>query len=145
MPTSAIEMRFAGNQAQFSFGGMEFVTKLVEGRFPDYNRVIPRDHGNLVTLGRRATAGCAAAYCHPRPAKSSRACASTSTATLRIASTTPSRKRPRTNSRSTTVATPFEIGFNVGYLMDVLANMSQDMVTVALQDANSSALVTIPE
>ncbi len=39
----------------------------------------------------------------------------------------------------------FEIGFNVGYLMDVLANMSQDMVTLSLQDANSSALFTNPE
>ncbi|NBS48241.1 MAG: DNA polymerase III subunit beta, partial [Betaproteobacteria bacterium] len=37
-----IEMQFANNQAKFSFGGMEFVTKLVEGKFPDYNRVIPK-------------------------------------------------------------------------------------------------------
>ena len=36
-----IEMRFAPNQAKFSFSGLEFVTKLVEGKFPDYNRVIP--------------------------------------------------------------------------------------------------------
>src|SRR5690606_29399190 len=48
----AIEIRFAGNQAKFSFGHMEFVTKLVEGKFPDYNRVIPRSHSNAVTLGR---------------------------------------------------------------------------------------------
>ena len=47
-----IEMRFAGNQAKFSFSGMEFVTKLVEGKFPDYNRVIPKNHKNSVTLGR---------------------------------------------------------------------------------------------
>ncbi|MDR3067119.1 MAG: DNA polymerase III subunit beta, partial [Comamonas sp.] len=39
-----IEMQFANNQAKFTFGGMEFVTKLVEGKFPDYNRVIPRNH-----------------------------------------------------------------------------------------------------
>ena len=31
---------------------MEFVTKLVEGKFPDYNRVIPKNHKNAVTLGR---------------------------------------------------------------------------------------------
>src|SRR5678815_1999182 len=49
---TAIEMRFAGNQAKFSFSGMEFVTKLVEGKFPDYNRVIPKNHENRVTLGR---------------------------------------------------------------------------------------------
>jgi DNA polymerase-3 subunit beta len=43
-PRQLIEMRFAGNQAKFSFGGLEFVTKLVEGKFPDYNRVIPKNH-----------------------------------------------------------------------------------------------------
>src|SRR5690349_3516571 len=49
---SLIEMRFAGNQAKFGFSGMEFVTKLVEGKFPDYNRVIPKNHKNAVILGR---------------------------------------------------------------------------------------------
>ncbi|MEG1082434.1 MAG: DNA polymerase III subunit beta, partial [Pseudomonas sp.] len=38
-----------------------------------------------------------------------------------------------------------EIGFNVTYLIDVLTNMSQDMVKIDLQDGNSSALVSIPE
>ncbi|HVQ03039.1 MAG TPA: DNA polymerase III subunit beta, partial [Burkholderiaceae bacterium] len=47
-----IELRFAGNQAKFAFSGMEFVTKLVEGKFPDYNRVIPKNHKNAVVLGR---------------------------------------------------------------------------------------------
>ena len=47
-----IEIRFAGNQARFNFSGMEFVTKLVEGKFPDYNRVIPKNHKNSVILGR---------------------------------------------------------------------------------------------
>ncbi len=51
--SAPIEMRFAGNQAKFSFGGMEFVTKLVEGKFPDYNRVIPKNHRFHVILGRQ--------------------------------------------------------------------------------------------
>ena len=55
---SAIEMRFAGNQAKFSFSGMEFVTKLVEGKFPDFNRVIPKGHKNAVTLGRAPLLAC---------------------------------------------------------------------------------------
>ena len=64
----AIELQFAANQARFRFEGMEFVTKLVEGKFPDYNRVIPRNHPNIVILGRgallaalqRAAIGCRA-------------------------------------------------------------------------------------
>ena len=38
-----------------------------------------------------------------------------------------------------------EIGFNVTYLIDALANMGQEMVTVELQDTNSSALITVPD
>ena len=37
-----------------------------------------------------------------------------------------------------------DIGFNVGYLLDVLNNSSAEMVQWGLNDANSSALVTIP-
>ena len=38
-----------------------------------------------------------------------------------------------------------EIGFNVTYLIDALANMDQDMVKIELADSNSSALLTIPD
>ena len=38
-----------------------------------------------------------------------------------------------------------EIGFNVTYIIDVLANMDQDMVRIDLADSNSSALITIPD
>ena len=38
-----------------------------------------------------------------------------------------------------------EIGFNVTYLIDALTNMDQEMVQIALQDGNSSALITIPD
>jgi DNA polymerase-3 subunit beta len=38
-----------------------------------------------------------------------------------------------------------EVGFNVTYLIDALANMSQEMVKIELSDGNSSALLTIPD
>ena len=40
---------------------------------------------------------------------------------------------------------PIEIGFNVTYLIDALNNISQEMVSIALQDGNNSALLTVPE
>ena len=43
------------------FGGMEFVTKLVEGKFPDYNRVIPKNHKNASrSAARRCWRACSA-------------------------------------------------------------------------------------
>jgi hypothetical protein len=56
-------MQFASNQAKFRFDGMEFVTKLVEGKFPDYNRVIPKNHKNTSRWDVRL-AGIFAAYRH---------------------------------------------------------------------------------
>ena len=140
-----IEMRFAGNQAKFAFSGMEFVTKLVEGKFPDYNRVIPKNHKNHVTLGRA-----------PLLASLQRAAILTSEkfkgvrlnlepGLLRIASSNAEQEEAKEELEIDYAGDAIEIGFNVTYLMDALANMDQEMVSLSLQDANSSALMTVPE
>jgi DNA polymerase-3 subunit beta len=141
----AIEMRFAGNQAKFSFSGMEFVSKLVEGKFPDYNRVIPKNHKNAVTLGRA-----------PLLASLQRAAILTSEkfkgvrvniepGTLRIASSNAEQEEAKEELEIDYAGDSIEIGFNVTYLIDALTNMSQEMIKVELQDTNSSALITVPE
>jgi DNA polymerase-3 subunit beta len=142
---SAIEMRFAGNQAKFSFSGMEFVTKLVEGKFPDYNRVIPKNHKNSVTLGRV-----------PFLASLQRAAILTSEkfkgvrvniepGTLRIASSNAEQEEAKEELEIDYNGDSIEIGFNVTYLIDALSNMSVEMIKLELQDTNSSALLTVPE
>jgi DNA polymerase-3 subunit beta len=140
-----IEMRFAGNQAKFSFSGMEFVTKLVEGKFPDYNRVIPKNHKNSVTLGRA-----------PLLASLQRAAILTSEkfkgirvniepGNLRIASSNAEQEEAKEELEVDYGGDAIEIGFNVMYLMDALSNMSTEMITIELQDTNSSALITVPD
>jgi DNA polymerase-3 subunit beta len=141
----AIEMRFAGNQAKFVFSGLEFVTKLVEGKFPDYNRVIPKNHKNAVTLGRA-----------PFLASLQRAAILTSEkfkgvrvnlepGALRIASSNAEQEEAKEELEIDYAGDAIEIGFNVTYLMDALANIDQDMVKLELQDGNSSALITVPD
>jgi DNA polymerase-3 subunit beta len=145
VPDAPIEMRFAGNQAKFSFSGMEFVTKLVEGKFPDYNRVIPKNHKNHVTLGRA-----------PLLASLQRAAILTSEkfkgvrvnlepGTLRIASSNAEQEEAKEELEVDYGGDAIEIGFNVTYLIDALSNMSVEMVKLELQDTNSSALLTVPE
>ena len=140
-----IEMQFANNQAKFTFGGMEFVTKLVEGKFPDYNRVIPRNHPHSITLGRSALLACLQRTAIMTSDKFKGVRLSVSPGLLRVASTNADQEEAEDELDIDYNADTIEIGFNVTYLIDVLANMSQDMVTVALQDSNSSALVTIPD
>jgi DNA polymerase III subunit beta len=142
---TAIEMRFAANQAKFAFGGLEFVTKLVEGKFPDYNRVIPRNHKNSVTLGRA-----------PFLASLQRAAILTSEkfkgvrvniepGSLRIAASNAEQEEAKEEIEVDYNGDSIEIGFNVTYLIDVLANSSHEMVKLELQDSAASALFSLPD
>ncbi|MBE7941007.1 MULTISPECIES: DNA polymerase III subunit beta [Ramlibacter] len=141
----AIEMQFASNQAKFSFEGMEFVTKLVEGKFPDYNRVIPKNHKNSVTLGRVPLLASLQRTAILTSEKFKGVRLNIEPGTLRVASNNAEQEEAMDELDIDYGGDAIEIGFNVTYLIDALANMEQDMVRLDLQDANSSALLTLPD
>ncbi|GAD21218.1 DNA polymerase III subunit beta [Acidovorax sp. MR-S7] len=141
----AIEMQFANNQAKFSFGGMEFVTKLVEGKFPDYNRVIPKNHHNSVTLGRAPLLASLQRTAIMTSDKFKGVRLNIEPGLLRVASNNAEQEEAVDELDIDYGGDAIEIGFNVTYLIDALANMGQDMVKVELADGNSSALMTIPD
>jgi len=140
-----IEMRFAGNQAKFSFSGMEFVTKLVEGKFPDYNRVIPKNHKFNVTLGRQTLLSSLQRAAILTSEKFKAVRLSFEPGLLSIASSNAEQEEAKEEIEIDYNGDLIETGFNVTYLMDALQNMSQDMVSIDLNDSASSALITIPE
>jgi DNA polymerase-3 subunit beta len=141
----AIEMQFAGNQAKFSFEGMEFVTKLVEGKFPDYNRVIPKNHKNIITLGRTTLLASLQRTAILTSEKFKGVRLNIEPGTLRVASNNAEQEEAVDELDIDYVGDAIEIGFNVTYLIDALTNMAQDMVKIELADSNSSALLTIPD
>lgn len=141
----AIEMQFAGNQAKFSFEGMEFVTKLVEGKFPDYNRVIPKNHKNIITLGRVPLLASLQRTAILTSEKFKGVRLNIEPGTLRVASNNAEQEEAVDELDIDYAGDAIEIGFNVTYLIDALSNMSQDMVKMELADSNSSALLTIPD
>ena len=140
-----IEMRFAGNQAKFSFSGMDFVTKLVEGKFPDYNRVIPKNHKNAVVLGRAPLLASLQRTAILTSEKFKGVRLNIEPGTLRVASNNAEQEEAVDELDIDYGGDAIEIGFNVTYLIDALANMDQEMVKMELADGNSSALVTIPD
>ena len=140
-----IEMRFAGNQARFNFSGMEFVTKLVEGKFPDYNRVIPKNHKNSVTLGRATLLASLQRAAILTSDKFKGVRVNIEPGTLRIASSNAEQEEAKEEIEIDYSGDTIEVGFNVTYLMDALSNIPHDMVKIELQDGNASALITVPE
>ena len=140
-----IEMQFAANQARFSFGTMEFVTKLVEGKFPDYNRVIPKNHRNSVTLGRVPLLASLQRTAILTSDKFKGVRLNIDPGTLRVASNNAEQEEAVDELDIDYGGDSIEIGFNVTYLIDVLANSGQEMVKLELQDSAASALFSIPE
>ena len=141
----AIDMQFAGNQAKFSFDGMEFVTKLVEGKFPDYNRVIPKNHKNIITMGRVPLLASLQRTAILTSEKFKGVRLNIEPGVLRVASNNAEQEEAVDELDIDYAGDSIEIGFNVTYLIDALTNMDQDMVKMELADSNSSALLTIPD
>ena len=140
-----IEMQFSSNQAKFTFGELELVTKLVEGKFPDYNRVIPKDHKNQCVLGRTALLASLQRTAIMTSEKFKGVRLNIEPGALRVASNNSEQEEAVDELDVDYGGDPIEIGFNVTYLIDVLSNMKQDMVSLQLADSNSSALITIPD
>ncbi len=140
-----IEMRFANNQAKFAFSGMEFVTKLVEGKFPDYNRVIPKNHKNIVALGRLPLLNALQRAAILTSEKFKGVRINVEPGVLRISSNNAEQEEAKEELEVDYNGDAIEIGFNVTYLIDALANIHQDTLRLELQDSAASALFTLPD
>ena len=65
--------------------------------------------------------------------------------TLRIASSNAEQEEAKEELEIDYEGDAIDIGFNVNYLIDALANMDAEMVCIDLQDGNASALITLPD
>src|SRR5471030_2116896 len=130
---------------QLAFADIELISKLVEGKFPDYTRVIPKGYKNEFTIGRDELL---------RSLQRAAIMTSDKFKGVRCIMTPGSMKISSTNADQEEAVEELEIdyggdsvdiGFNVTYLLDVLNNLKCDQVNVALGDSNSSALISIPD
>ena len=122
------------------------MSKVVDGKFPDYNRVIPIGHSKH---DRRSSASSSWPRCSAR-----RSCRNEKfrgvrlvlgADTLKIICTNSEQEEAEEELEVAYKGEPLDIGFNITYLLDVLQNLASDRVKLAFGDANSSALVTMPE
>lgn len=139
-----VKIDIAAMQAKFSFGQVELVSKLVEGKFPDFQRVIPKGHKNTFTIGREMLQSALqrAAILTSEKFKGVRWVVEPDQ--LKILSTNADQEEAQEELEIVYQGDVVDMGFNVTYLLDVLANLKIDTLQVSLGDATSSALITIP-
>ncbi len=125
-------------------GDFTFTSKLVDGKFPDYERVVPRG-GDKVFIAERAEL---------RQVLSRTAILSNekyrgvrlhlAEGNLKVMANNPEQEEAEESIAIEYSGPGLEIGFNVGYLIDVLNALDEERVQMTLADPNSSALMEEP-
>jgi DNA polymerase-3 subunit beta len=133
------------NQVRFRFSNIELVSKVVDGKFPDYNRVIPSGHPKQLELSRTELLQALqrAAILSNEKFRGVRLVLGPDQ--LKIICTNSEQEEAEEELEVGYKGEALDIGFNINYLLDVLQNLASDHVVLALGDANSSALVTMRE
>ena len=133
------------NQVRFRFENIELVSKVVDGKFPDFNRVIPVGHTKMVELDRMLALAALqrAAILSNEKFRGVRVVLATDL--MKIVCTNSEQEEAEEELEIDYKGDPLDIGFNITYLLDALQNVSVDKVRFAFGDANSSALVTMPD
>ncbi|AOK57677.1 DNA polymerase III subunit beta [Burkholderia ubonensis] len=140
-----VTIDIAQTQAKFTFGQVELVSKLVEGKFPDFQRVIPKAHKNTFEIGREELQRSLQRAAILTSDKFKGVRCIIAPGQLKIMSTNADQEEAQEELEIAYQGETVDIGFNVTYLLDVLANLKVDTVQVSLGDASSSALITVPE
>ncbi|AOE82551.1 DNA polymerase III subunit beta [Pseudomonas sp. TCU-HL1] len=122
-------------------GEFTFTSKLVDGKFPDYERVLPRGGDKLVVGDRQALREAFSRTAILSNEKYRGIRLTLASGLLKIQANNPEQEEAEEEVAVDYNGSNLEIGFNVSYLLDVLGVMSTEQVRLILSDANSSALV----
>jgi DNA polymerase-3 subunit beta len=140
-----VQLEMASNQIKFTFDDVELISKLVEGKFPDYVRVIPKGYKNNFTLSREMLQRSLQRAAIMTSDKFKGIRCIVAPGSLKISSTNAEQEEAVEEMEIDYGGDSIDVGFNVTYLLDVLGNLKCDSINIALGDANSSALISIPD
>lgn len=136
-----IQFSLAKNYLTVQFEETVFTCKLVDGRFPDYRRVIPQNNTQLLQTDRELLRSLLqrASILSNDKFKGVRLVLSTNL--LAVNASNSEQDESHEDMAVDYSGSHMEIGFNVSYILDVLNSMQEDCVTLLLNDANSSCLI----
>jgi len=118
-----------------------FSSKLIDGRFPDYRRVLPRHSTRQVTAHRSVLKDACVRASILSNEKYRGVRFTLNSGDLQIVANNPEHEQAEEVIEVEYQGEQLEIGFNVGYVLDVLNTLSTDLVIMHMSDANASTLV----
>ncbi|MEW6613090.1 MAG: DNA polymerase III subunit beta [Pseudomonadota bacterium] len=137
------EVQFAigDNFLRVSRSDLVFTSKLVDGRFPDYERVIPRTHDQQLVVEREALRGALQRVAILSSEKFRAARLHLLPDQLCVSAHNVEQEEAEEYLAAQYQGAEMEIGFNIHYLIDAVNSLSDTMVQILLKDPSSSGLV----
>jgi DNA polymerase-3 subunit beta len=138
------EVNLGANHIRVVLPEVRFTSKLIDGRFPDYERVMPRGNDKVLIADRsllREALGRTAILSNE---KYRGIRLSVETDSLSIQANNPDQEEAQEELSVEYQGSRLEVGFNVNYLLDCLNVLESDSVRMLLNDANSSCLIEDP-
>jgi len=141
---SAIELEFSDQQLKTSFSGIQLITKLIEGKFPDYQRVIP-DYSNHLSMNRTLVQQALqrAAILSNEKFRGVRFVLTEKN--LSVISSNSEQEEAQVEIETDYHGEAIDIGFNVNYLLDGLNSINSEQAIFSFGSPNSSILITSPD
>ena len=139
-----VNIEINAGQVNFTFSDIKLISKVIDGKFPDYHRVIPVGHQNTFSVNRLTvlTAMQRASILSNEKYRGIRMVLSNNN--LKLISTNTEQEEAEEELEIDYIKDALDIGFNVTYLIDVLNNVNDETIKFSFADANSSCLITIP-
>lgn len=135
-----IKLSVGNNHIRVQTADYHFVCKLVDGKFPDYERVIPRNGDKYLVINRdvlKEALGRVSILCNE---KFRGVRLNLSTGVLKLTANNPEQEEAEVTIDADYDAGDLEIGFNVNYLLDIVNAVRWEAVRFVLLDSSSSAL-----
>lgn len=139
-----LNIELGSNHIRIQLDGIRFTSKLIDGRFPEYERVIPKESSNELKADRAEfrSALQRTAILSNEKYRGIRLVIRDSGVMLQAHN--PEQEEAEEELNVEYAGEDIEIGFNVNYLLDALGAVEGDSVTVSVQDSNSSCLIRQP-
>ncbi|QSX79174.1 DNA polymerase III subunit beta [Agrilutibacter solisilvae] len=136
-----VELEMGRSHLRVKRDDVTFTSKLIDGRFPDYEAVIPIGADKEVRIDREVLRAALQRAAILSNEKYRGVRVEVSPGQLKISAHNPEQEEAQEEVEADTRVSDLAVGFNVNYLLDALTALRDDNVVVALRDANSSALV----
>jgi len=137
----AIEISLSDTKIQFTFGGLELTSKLIDGTFPDYQRVIPAGNDKVLSVEAKEFAQSVDRVSTISADKTRAVKLNISKDKVTLSVVNPESGTATEELGATYSAAPIEIGFNARYLLDITGQIEGKDVRFLLSDAGSPTII----